>query len=1082
MESINALRSDFQEVQITADMDLNSGEFRECVLAAPIVILRKFLKHPNCAGIINSTPNVSSSEANQSKSCAQFSFETLERIHGEQKITVLAQNVDVSGFLLDQKNLWENMTLSSYLLYVKGLRHLLSAVESVCVKKWHSHLDAAIECMEGKSEHERGITDCDEVCLSRRDDGARINKEPILFDSEAGDFTKINVCHPHPTKADESYSKAGESPLHSTHRKSHEQIGEEYEKVDLMRLDYSQAYEEGKLTYGNEKNEEDFGFAVENNGGDSKCDLHSFNSFSATNPDAKYNPETIRCITAARIHDDSCLQQPSPSRLFKVRKKRKASRSQLQLLLSLLKNGIEDCESVSTKIDENRRKKKKKLHGCPQQQQQQSSNVHGDEASSEMRTNIPKQDVSIVDSSYISWNGITAFDFKRINQDIAFRGMIGHSPVCADPAPVAAPVAPAPVAPAPIAVAPVAVATEEYNSITVPENANGNKTGHDTECGVADDSLKLLPRSDRMFKYWSEKEESHGSQQQRAASKHISENFEHTSRMKEFECEPVRGMILPEVSDCDHGLPLPVDSTSEACSDPDPSDGDGDFLSCLRSDTGTSERDARNKAYITFCAQKRISQHSSQFGSTAAQAIGCRKLLKRRKPFKFGILSPGSVRRRKTVFESVRNDNMSGMESISSTNLMRKQLYEQKHLMESLRSACSLNLTVSCIVRWGTSHVTVCFSVLEGVWSLDLTFHPYHDSSAHFSCSRGNRNSSSHVNTFETERKMESRGRENSYPCVLYSPLNKCALLSVFTKQLFSSFSTPLSARDKLLFSTDAPHDMAEDDMKRILMLIVSTWPPLCSGRISNDLLNPGDTALKTIPICDGVAMQAELLRLMKCCPSGIATLLTGVQKVSERRSITLLQGNEIVDEDGCCRNCSLLNDCTVSCAGNGDEVEVEGECQSYTALSGDSGDLKMFISEREYLCHRSFSATASQLMCSNSSSSSDVSSSSSSSHAEEGASVKCLDREEPYESACAFTTDSTVVNTLKPKKGSKAVSQMSNKAIIQDSSIILSYEQLHSAKLEGLARGRVKFCTNLDMSQWSQEMQVCRDGDCFTA
>ena len=1111
MESINALRSDFPEVQITADMDLNSAEFRECVLAVPIVILRKFLKHPNCAGIYNSSPNESSSGANQTESCAQFSFESLERMHGEQKITVLAQNVDVSGFLLDQKNLWENMTLSSYMLYVKGLRHLLSAVESVCVKKWQSHLDAAIECMEGESEHERGITDCDEICLSGRNHGAFINKESISFDSEAGHSTKINVCKPHPTNAHESYSKAGESSLRSTHSKSHEVVGEEYGKAELMRLDYSESYGEERLICGTEKNEEDFGFAVENNGGDTICDLHSFNMSSSTNSDDKYM-ETIRCITAACTctHHDSCLQQSS--RLFKVRKQRHASRTQLQLLLSLLKNGIEDCENISTEIDESRRKKKKKLQGCPQQQ---SSNVHGDEVSSEMRTDIPKQGVSIVNSSYISWNGITTLDFKRINQDIAFRAMVGHSLVCAlPPAPPAFAPAPAPpafaaaaaaLAPAAFAFAPAAaataaaataaaaaaaaapafaapafaapafaaaVATEEYNSINVLKNANGSETGHDTECGVADKLIKLLPRSEGMFNYWNEKEESPGSRQQRAAIKNIYESFEQTSRIEEFECEPVSGMILPEVSECDHCLP--VDSTSDAC----PDLSDGDVLSCLQSDTVTSERDARNRAYITSCAQKRLSQHSSPFGSTAAIAIGCRKLLKRRNPFKFGILSPGSVRRRKKVFESVRNDNTSATESLASTNLMRKQQYEQKHLMESLRSVRSPNLTVSCIVRWGTSHVTVRFSVLEGVWSLDLTFHPYHVSSAHFSCSGENHRSSSHVNPFEKEMEMESRGRENSYPCVLYSPLDKCALLDVFTEHSFSSFAAPLSPRDKLLFSTDAPYDMAEADMKRILMLIVSTWPPLCSGRISNNLPNPSDIALNTIQICDGVAMQAELLRLMKCCPSGITTLLTRVLKVSEKRSYTLLQSNKIVDGDSSCRKCSSLKDCTRSCPGNGVEVEVEGECQPYVAFKGDSVDSETVISERECLRHRPFSATPSQSMCS---SSSDVSSSSS--HAEEGAStsVKCRDREELFYAPCAFTPDYTVANTPKPKKGSDAVSQMNIRAIVRDSSIFLSYEQLHSAKLEGLARGRVKFCTNLDMSKWSQEMQVCRDGDCFT-
>ena len=485
-----------------------------------------------------------------------------------------------------------------------------------------------------------------------------------------------------------------------------------------------------------------------------------------------------------------------------------------------------------------------------------------------------------------------------------------------------------------------------------------------------------------MFKYWSESIVSPGGLQQHTASEHSYEHPAQTNCAKDFECDLVSRRIFPEVSECDDSLP--VDRTSAAC----PALLNRKDVLCQPSKSISGERDARNKAYIASCAQKRAFQPSFQFESSAA--IGCRKILKRSKPFKFGILSPGSVRKRKKLLENPHSHRASDMESTAPTNLMRKRLCEHKQLMDSLRSICSPILTASCVIRWGNAYVTASFSDLEGVCSLSLIFHPNLSPNPSPSpCPSGDHHSYS-CNLDAS--KIESR--RNNHPCVLYSPLDKSALLSLLAEQSFSSSSTSLSARDDNLSSTDAPNntETEETDMQRVLMLIVSTWPPLCSGRHQGS----SALALDGVPTCDGIAMQAELLRLLKCCPAGITGLLAGVLKASKRGFspvITSLQGGSAMD--------------------------------TYT-------------------------------QCSNVSSS----------HLGQ-------DCDEPIQATLPSTYNSAVAYTAKQSQRSQAVTQLDGSAVSRNSSMFLSYEQLQSAKLEGIARGRIKFCTNLDMSAWSEEMQV---------
>jgi hypothetical protein len=240
--------------------------------------------------------------------------------------------------------------------------------------------------------------------------------------------------------------------------------------------------------------------------------------------------------------------------------------------------------------------------------------------------------------------------------------------------------------------------------------------------------------------------------------------------------------------------------------------------------------------------------------------------------------------------------------------------------------------------------------------------------------------------------KIESR--RNNHPCVLYSPLDKGALLSLLAEQSFSSPSTSLSARDDNQFSVDAPDstETEETDMQRVLMLIVSTWPPLCSGRYQDNTA----LALDGVPTCDGVAMQAELLRLLKCCPAGVTGLLAGVLKASKKGFCpvnTILQAGSAMDTDTQCSDVSSIR------------------------LGQDS--------------------------------------------------------DEPLQVTLPSTCNSAVAYTAKQSQRSQAVTQLDGSAVSRNSSTFLSYEQLQSAKLEGIARGRIKFCTNLDMSAWSEEMQV---------
>lgn len=1008
MESIRAVRSDFAEMQITADTDLNSVEFRECVLGAPIIILRKFLKHPNCVEISGSNPSTSENGANQPVSNATFSFETLERVHGEQKITVLAQNADVSGFRLDQKNLWENMTLRSYLQYVKGLRQVLSAVVSVCVKKWTSHLDAAIECMEGHSDNKGGIADCGKTDLTGRTISSIKSEEPNLFDIKTADTTSIIKFKSSTSRSKgDADSKAGPISLRNVHLESYKQADEEGRTTDLIRQNFLKKSGEKRAICGAEK-----------------CGEAARSADEDTD-----DMKAVGVIAAACTLNESIPQKFLDPLI--VRKNRKVSRNQLQLLLSLLCDGSEDCfGSASTEVGEERSKLK-----CPQWR---SRKVHCGKVSSKMHTCHPRLDLTVVNGTYVSWIGITAIDFKKANQECAyqscknsegeysltsardigekqgavlivkssnndmktFRGkpsateresvmlnvipdnsekgvqlpMAENARVCAaTAAATAAPATTTTVAPGTADTAPAtadvdadADAVLECHTSSALKRGNSGDRDHVNGCSASDAFLKLRRNSDDMFKYWSESIVSPGGLQQHTASEHTYEHPAQTNCSKSFEYDSVSRRIFLEVSECDDSLP--VDGTSAAC----PALLDRNGVLCQPSKSFSGERDARNKAYVASCAQKRTFQHSFQFESSAA--IGCRKILKRSKPFKFGILSPGSVRKRKKLLENPHSQRASDMEFSTPTNLMKKRLCEHKHLMDNLRSICSPILTASCVIRWGNAYVTACFSELETVWSLSLMFHPNPSP-----CPSGDHHSYS-CNLDAS--KIESR--KNNHPCVLYSPLDKGALLSLLAEQSFSSSSTSLSARDNNLLSIGAPDNTERTDMQRILMMIVSTWPPLCSGRYQDSTA----LALDGVPTCDGVAMQAELFRLLKCCPAGVTGLLAGVLKASKK-----------------------------------------GFCPVITSLQGGS---------------------AIDTQCS------DVSSS----H------LGQQDCDEPVQVILPSTNNSAAAYTAKQSQKSQAVTQLNG-------NIFLSYEQLQSAKLEGIARGRIKFCTNLDMSTWSEEMQV---------
>ena len=154
---MNSLRADIAEIHVNLDTDLNSEKFRESAMNLPIVILRKFLRHPNCDELNSSkTVCVAGDENSRDPQLSSvFSLDIIDRMYGIQKITVLNQDVDVSGFNIDDKNMWEKMPLQSFLLYLKGLHQLINIAEDICVTKKPSLLDAAIVCMGSQSSCER---------------------------------------------------------------------------------------------------------------------------------------------------------------------------------------------------------------------------------------------------------------------------------------------------------------------------------------------------------------------------------------------------------------------------------------------------------------------------------------------------------------------------------------------------------------------------------------------------------------------------------------------------------------------------------------------------------------------------------------------------------------------------------------------------------------------------------------------------------------------------------------------------------------------------------------------------------------
>ena len=171
-ESMDTFRTEISEILITAETDLNSERFRRDVINLPIVILRKFLRHPNCDELNSSKSDIVPDNASPGghRRTSIFSMDNIDRLYGAQKITVLNQDVDVSGFHLDDKNIWEKMPLRSFLLYLKGLHQLLNITDDFCVLKRQSLLDAAIVSIGSQSlcmrdKHFGGI------CLDKENSG-----------------------------------------------------------------------------------------------------------------------------------------------------------------------------------------------------------------------------------------------------------------------------------------------------------------------------------------------------------------------------------------------------------------------------------------------------------------------------------------------------------------------------------------------------------------------------------------------------------------------------------------------------------------------------------------------------------------------------------------------------------------------------------------------------------------------------------------------------------------------------------------------------------------------------------------------
>ena len=1102
MQSIRDVRTDITEIIITAETNLNSESFRKSVTGLPIVILRKFLDHPDCSEIrIDSSRSLSNANDKRDVGHAakDFSMESLGRIHGSQKIVVLSQDVDVSGFKLDDKNLWEKTTLRSYLQYVNGLRQLLDITGGICVKKRESCLDLAIKCMEEELEIKKSVRVCCEHKklkgnkISIRSDGMRNSDS---FDSsKVGSFGDCLMLTKSIATSDnhrsDKISEVLQSP--SSHLHNPSALVENIPPTNLKfisdncsksgRMDPRLAHRKIRstarvLANGVSENSTEECLRTTSGMYDSFGKPFIFNSsirrvkrsrFEKIDDGTKrINVADNRSGDTVLATDNNGIRSTDSSTCSCLDEDLESARCQLLTLITL----VSDSDAFQNQADIAEKGKSVKM-----------SKTHPSKlcyGAAETAMNSEDGDIlhsingnSIMRGALTSWAGIGALDFKRVNQDV-ITAMVGRtnrkpkrsSRTTADcqteVAPVCAVKNEIDVSVSQFSEIALDIHSQQMSPLASPTsrpvllnfllaNLCNSKAESGMDCDESCSTSSLDPvllNFDRDLSYW----------------------HENLPRKVEMYPKGDSGDLwhLAEKSDQrahDVILSRPHPVVTRGCSNkPGSVDTHSAFVKCTSPmpeskgrvpTTPTSAREERNILYAMLCNRQRIAKLDAGFTPPPYSIPrGFRKRHKRKKPYVYGIMTPGSVRKRNSIIRNIRPETSTG-EVRGSTVILRDQLRSHKQILSSLMplpfpphslcsssssppSVCSLSSesSSSCIVQYGKSFVCVRLSVTEEVWTLDLTFPPLSTASK-----RSQRNTTSSIfRPLEKERENEKEKEKERMEvvdgeleaeyvgggdrCIIYSPLCRKALEN-FAQ---SSDNWPAVSCD-------------DSNLDYWLHLIVNTWPPLCSGRVTNGTArdsdvtngitsngigghiesvcsiddvstNMKDSTTRDVFVCDGLAMQTELLRMLKLCPHSLTALLASGPKTSPM---------------------SATNDTTVSVANmECQEVNHDDKMES-DADAGEGTDIdeNQDWSSPTYLTEFDTEESSSEIPSN------------------------------PLESSIAEKAS----DTAKKKSKFTALSDENNEVAASH------VEGLQAAKL--VIKGRIKFCTNLDMSTWAEEMQV---------
>jgi hypothetical protein len=1096
LDSIEACRSDIPEIHVTSDTDLNSKGFQESVTKLPIVILRKFLAHRSCSEISSHGDGSVFNSAHQRDSTsdrADFSMESLERMYGNQKIIILSQDVDVSGFKLDEKNMWEKMTLQSFILYVKGLHQLLSVTDSICVHKRSSLLDAALECMEVEPDQRRSTADAglDSVSEniqnpngiesasieneksagqenSRHDDNLVMKNETersqISLSREtccSKDSSLTPTCQNIEKGNAKFLQSDGTRTIFSTGNSAAPAINAGHSSsLARNRRNVESRFRPSKTSDVRKKEKicrDDAQFAsVENLR--SYLDGETWGLADGTSRDKHIGRDlnvvdSSPCATKHQnINTDNAPKTISTRKPSSRKRDVEHARCQLLSLLTIA-TSASDLEKDATL--ERFRRRRKKTNPSPVQ-----APDTGDGTSFPAdRAPVPNSEVSLMKGAYVSWSGISAIDFKKVNQEAVaadmnanatVRGQIAAGTLKSDSksaehrtpgisraesamkcsgsvessSPSISTTTPLSLCFA-LPSSTLQIPLHKGQMIAKGGTSNSRFSHLRSEGEMDAESLQSVTD---VCSYWSQESE-HRKCDFAPKEKGVdngedfAEILEHSKTVKmelAVEGEGVQEVVVGGGSAgggavC-KGFVSDLNSLSV---------GQSEVASAQL--CGTYRRFERNRQYAVRCRQFRASNLSREAApSSSSIAIGWKKSLKKRSSLHSDILTPVSVRnrKRKCTYSNLGGD-ASSVELPESTMVLREKLCGHKQVIKILKSNAVVS-SASRPVLWGSSCVIVRLSVMVGVWSLDLTFLPFGMTE-----STGSTVSMGYSTPVRSQTASAGASRGGGR-CILYSPLNSTAFLDPGPEN--SQYS--------------------EGDMDLCLCRILDLWSPLSSGRQAGSRAEESGSPhkrvighlgieesvasqdMKRAVVCDGVAMQAELLRLLKISPYGIMALLANTATSNLSCKTPRTRGGDCAVDP---------NDSVPSSEADRDRDRDRDRDPLMDLTNTTYLDLDLDLDVD--VDHTPHSVSPIAVL-------------SESATPAAGKSKQTI----------AQSPMAIAANTFpKPKKKLKT----SSLRYLVPQGPSKSSDDLQASKLEGVMRGRLKFCTNLDMSGWDRQMQV---------